>query len=216
MFNKKKTFLLIITLLCCLFMSACQKSEEERAKEEEASLDAVSASIDGMVTSITGEQITIRTSDGDSISFNMKKAELDCNSGIIPGNDVTLIYVGSRQGSDTSNVRLRKIITTDDNSALLADKISGTSDTLQSKTENKRTQPGYDIPKSNVEVEEKTETVYAMYNVNVRADASEDAEILGTLSEDKKITRTGICENGWSRVAYEGKTGYIWGEYLSD
>ena len=147
MFNKKKTFLLIITLLCCLFMSACQKSAEEREKEEEASLDAVSASIDGMVTSITGEQITIRTSDGDSISFNMKKAELDCNSGIIPGNDVTLIYVGSRQGTDTSNVRLRKIITTNDNSALLADKISGTSDTLQNKTENKRTQPGYDIPK---------------------------------------------------------------------
>ena len=87
---------------------------------------------------------------------------------------------------------------------------------MQNKTENKRTQPGYDIPKSNVEVEEKTETVYAMYNVNVRADASEDAEILGTLSEDEKITRTGICENGWSRVAYEGKTGYIWGEYLSD
>lgn len=216
MINKKKTFLLIMTLLCCLFMSACGKSAEEKAKEEEASLDSVSASIEGMVTSITGQEITIRTSDDESITFNMKKAELDCNSGIIPGNNVTLIYVGSRKGTDTSNVRLRKIITSDDNSTLLSAKIFGDSAALQDESEDFTVLPGYDKPKSNVAVEEKTETVYTLYNVNVRADASEDAEILGTLSEDEEVTRTGMCDNGWSRVAYEGKTGYIWGEYLSD
>ena len=107
--NKKQILLIgfsVLLLLIVLIFALTFKTSAEKEREEQASLDAVSASIDGTVTAITGKTITISTSDGDSITFNMQKVELDCNSGVIPGNNVTLIYVGARNGTDTSNVRL--------------------------------------------------------------------------------------------------------------
>ena len=171
--NKLKYFLLLLlSVLCLSILGACGK--DDSAAEEEAALDSVSASMDGTVTAFTGKEISIITSDNDKLTFDMTKAELDCKSGIIPGNEVTLIYVGPLDGTDTSKVRLRKIITTDDNSGLLptdGTKVispSGDADGFQSG------KAGYDEPDSGVKVEEKTETVTVKSPVNVRADAARD------------------------------------------
>ena len=212
--NKKQILLIgfsVLLLLIVLIFALTFKTSAEKEREEQASLDAVSASIDGTVTAITGKTITISTSDGDSITFNMQKVELDCNSGVIPGNNVTLIYVGARNGTDTSNVRLRKIITTDDNSDLLSAKLEQTE---EEDTTSTSSSPGYDKPGADVDVELTKENVTALYNVNVRADADGDAQVIGALDPDTTVTRTGICSNGWSRIEYDGQTGYVWGEYL--
>lgn len=217
--NKKQILLIgfsVLLLLIVLIFALTFKTSAEKEREEQASLDAVSASIDGTVTAITGKTITISTSDGDSITFNMQKVELDCNSGVIPGNNVTLIYVGARNGTDTSNVRLRKIITTDDNSDLLSAKLEQTEEEDQEEEDTTSTSssPGYDKPGADVDVELTKENVTALYNVNVRADADGDAQVIGALDPDTTVTRTGICSNGWSRIEYDGQTGYVWGEYL--
>lgn len=217
--NKKQILLIgisVLLLLIVLIFALTFKTSAEKEREEQASLDAVSASIDGTVTAITGKTITISTSDGDSITFNMQKVELDCNSGVIPGNNVTLIYVGARNGTDTSNVRLRKIITTDDNSDLLSAKLEQTEeeDPEEEDTTSTSSSPGYDKPGADVDVELTKENVTALYNVNVRADADGDAQVIGALDPDTTVTRTGICSNGWSRIEYDGQTGYVWGEYL--
>ena len=175
--NKKQILLIgfsVLLLLIVLIFALTFKTSAEKEREEQASLDAVSASIDGTVTAITGKTITISTSDGDSITFNMQKVELDCNSGVIPGNNVTLIYVGARNGTDTSNVRLRKIITTDDNSDLLSAKLKQTEEEDQEEEDTTSTSssPGYDKPGADVDVELTKENVTALYNVNVRADAA--------------------------------------------
>lgn len=156
--NKKQILLIgfsVLLLLIVLIFALTFKTSAEKEREEQASLDAVSASIDGTVTAITGKTITISTSDGDSITFNMQKVELDCNSGVIPGNNVTLIYVGARNGTDTSNVRLRKIITTDDNSDLLSAKLKQTEEEDQEEEDTTSTSssPGYDKPGADVDVE---------------------------------------------------------------
>lgn len=58
-------------------------------------------------------------------------------------------------------------------------------------------------------------TVYATDNVNVRAEASETAEILGKLETGSKTTRLEE-KDGWSRIDYtDGKQGYVKSEYLS-
>lgn len=215
--NKKQILLIgfsVLLLLIVLIFALTFKTSAEKEREEQASLDAVSASIDGTVTAITGKTITISTSDGDSITFNMQKVELDCNSGVIPGNNVTLIYVGARNGTDTSNVRLRKIITTDDNSDLLSAKLEQAEEEAQEEEDTTSSSPGYDKPGADVDVELTKENVTALYNVNVRADADGDAQVIGALDPDTTVTRTGICSNGWSRIEYEGQTGYVWGEYL--
>lgn len=59
------------------------------------------------------------------------------------------------------------------------------------------------------------ETVYVTgNNVNVRKAPSSSGEILGRLSKGVSLKRTGLG-NGWSRVSYESKEGYIASEYLS-
>ena len=62
---------------------------------------------------------------------------------------------------------------------------------------------------------ETKETVYATAGVNIRAKASADADKIGTLAAGGSITRTGKTSSGWSRVDYNGQTGYIKSDYLT-
>lgn len=59
------------------------------------------------------------------------------------------------------------------------------------------------------------ETVYATAGVHIRASYTTESDILDTLGQGESITRTGICENGWSRVNYNGSDAYIYGDYLT-
>ena len=68
---------------------------------------------------------------------------------------------------------------------------------------------------TSVSVEDVNETVWATYSVSIRTSASADADRLGVLVGSDSITRTGICDNGWSRVDYNGMEGYIKSEYLT-
>ena len=53
------------------------------------------------------------------------------------------------------------------------------------------------------------ETVYATGNVNIRKSYSADSNLIGQLKAGDSVTRTGIGDNGWSKVTYNGSTGYI-------
>lgn len=59
------------------------------------------------------------------------------------------------------------------------------------------------------------ETVYATAGVHIRESYTTDSKVLGSLAKGASIQRTGVCENGWSRVQYESKDAYIYGEYLT-
>ena len=68
---------------------------------------------------------------------------------------------------------------------------------------------------SGITVEVKEETYYAVEGVNLRSDASADAEfVAGVLSGDA-LKCTGVCANGWIRVDYNGQTCYASGDYVS-
>ena len=216
----RKFLLLLMTLSICLSFSACGGGNSR--KEEEAELDAVSSSMTGTLTRYTGSEISIETDDGQELSFeDCSSTEVECVNGIIPGNEVTLIYVGGIDGTDTSNVRVRRIITEEDNSSVMAlaerarDDISRSEDGTYSEDEEEETGAGQDLPDSGVEVESTRQTAYVVSYVNVRADAQSGSEILGVLDGGDSVTVTGICANGWYRVIYEGETGYVWRDYLS-
>lgn len=59
-----------------------------------------------------------------------------------------------------------------------------------------------------------TDTVVATDTVNVRSSASTEADRLGSVSEGTRLTRLETLDNGWSRVEYNGREGYIKTEYL--
>jgi uncharacterized protein YgiM (DUF1202 family) len=76
------------------------------------------------------------------------------------------------------------------------------------------TKPQVETATTTETVEETKETVYATAGVNVRAKASADSDIIGTVIAGYSITRTSD-KDGWSKVDYNGTTGYIKSEYLT-
>lgn len=116
----KKFLLVLLAATATLSFTGCQK-EDNSQKAEEAELDAVSSSLSGTLVKYTGTEISIETSEGETLSFdNCEKAQLDLENGIVPGNEVTLMYVGAIEDTDTSKVKVRKITATEDNSSILA------------------------------------------------------------------------------------------------
>lgn len=52
--------------------------------------------------------------------------------------------------------------------------------------------------------------------LNIRSSWSKDSTLLGTVNYGADLTVTGLCENGWVQVVYQGQTGYVNGEYVAD
>ena len=82
-------------------------------------------------------------------------------------------------------------------------------------TESNQTSSSSNTSSSKSDIEEVKETVYATAGVNIRDKASADADKIGTLAAGGSITRTGKTSSGWSRVDYNGQTGYIKSDYLT-
>lgn len=211
----KKTFSMLmktVFLTALLALSGC--GEDERAKEE-AELDAVSASLNGTLVRYTGSLLSIETEEGKTLTFdNCSRAELDLKNGIVPGNEVLLVYVGALKDSDTSKVRIRKIVVEDDNTGLISTDEEGAV-TGSAASGAVYSDAGYDEPESGVSVEKTHGTGYITGGVNVRSDAKSSSEILGHLGSGDTVTVTGICENGWYRIVFEERTAYIWKDYIS-
>ncbi len=74
-------------------------------------------------------------------------------------------------------------------------------------------EPNYNFIAGNYR--ETNETVYATTNVNIRAYDNASCEKKGLLQSDEAITRTGIGDNGWSRVSVNGEDVYIASNYLT-
>lgn len=212
----KKIILLFTAVFFIFALSGCKEDSSREA--EEAELDAVSSTLTGTLKKYTGEKLTVKTEDGETLSFkDCSKAQIECENGIIPGNQVTLVYVGGIEGSDTSNVRVRKIITTDDNSNVmsLAKKAREEINSLGGSVANNNSQAGQEPPASGAAVESANESATIVSAVNVRSDAQSGSEVLGVLDGGESVLVTGICENGWYRIAYQGQTGYVWRDYIS-
>ena len=72
------------------------------------------------------------------------------------------------------------------------------------------------IPDSSEAGVEVNKIVAANTECNVRADSTEDADILGVLSEGETVTRVKKLDNGWSEVRYAGGTGYVMSDFRTD
>ena len=62
---------------------------------------------------------------------------------------------------------------------------------------------------------EVNETVYATTSVNVRSNYSADSNKVGSLSTGVSVTRTGVGDNGWSRIVYGDSVAYVNSSYLT-
>lgn len=63
--------------------------------------------------------------------------------------------------------------------------------------------------------QEVDETVFASETVNVREADNEDAKRLGQLYVGESAKRTAVLDNGWSRIEFNGQTGYVLSECVT-
>ena len=76
------------------------------------------------------------------------------------------------------------------------------------------TSPNNNTSNGNTENKEPTfkavnETVYAKSTANVRKSYSTSSNKLAQLNVGDSVTRTGIGDNGWSKITYNGQTAYV-------
>ena len=238
----KKFLLVLLAATATLSFTGCQK-EDNSQKAEEAELDAVSSSLSGTLVKYTGTEISIETSEGETLSFD--------------NYEVTLMYVGAIEDTDTSKVKVRKITATEDNSSILAlakkaeesipnsmgspvvleeDDKDDEEDNKQQETEkqdDKKEKPDEKVPpkendkKDDNEEDEKEEPDDSEFavgdskettiasSVYVRSEPKSGSEILGTLYTDAAVTITNVDGSGWYEVDFEGQKGYIWKDYVN-
>lgn len=68
---------------------------------------------------------------------------------------------------------------------------------------------------SGITVEVKQGTYYASSELNLRSDASADADLIASVAAGTQLNSTGVCQNGWIRIDYNGQTCYASGDYVS-
>ena len=61
----------------------------------------------------------------------------------------------------------------------------------------------------------KNGTYYAASELNLRSDASADAELVTSVAAGTTLNSTGVCENGWVRVDYNGQVCYASGDFIT-
>lgn len=59
------------------------------------------------------------------------------------------------------------------------------------------------------------EIVYTTDRCNIRESYSTDSKKITTVDKDTDLKRTGVGDNGWSRIEYNGKTCYISSQYVT-
>ena len=143
----------------------------------------------GTLVYIGENTITIRQNDGKELVFNSNNCLHEFKNGIREGNWIVVTYVGEIQGTDTKNVKVTKITDNDSNSV--------------------------EKEQKSMNIKAVNETVYATAGVHIRKSYSTDSEVVGSLAKGSSITRTGVCDNGWSRVQFNNTDAYIYGDYLT-
>ena len=69
---------------------------------------------------------------------------------------------------------------------------------------------------SGLVIEVKNGTYMANADLNMRTDASAEAEFVIGIPNGTELSSTGVVENGWVRVEYDGKTGFVSGDYVTE
>ncbi len=91
---------------------------------------------------------------------------------------------------------------------------SASDDNAEAQTEQTE-QTGEEVVEETPEVENTVLYASATTTVNVRASDSEKADKLGKVSGGTQLQVLEQKENGWSKILYEGKEGFIKSEFLN-
>lgn len=81
------------------------EAQTERETEKEDSMNRT-RTLKGLVVSSDASTLTIQTERGKQLQFSLTGADIQVTGGIAAGNNVTILYKGSVEGTDTSNAKV--------------------------------------------------------------------------------------------------------------
>lgn len=71
------------------------------------------------------------------------------------------------------------------------------------------------ISKGLKKITTKTSNYYTNHTASLRSGASKKTKLLATIPNGTAVNYLNITSGKWSKVTYDGKTGYVWSEYLT-
>lgn len=183
----------------------------------------IQADIEVMYSNGTTETKTIifMGEYGDkSVTFNAKvagKATVTAKNIIITDENTNVLEQGKTK-VHSMTVTEKKVDPPQTNSGESSG--AGNTNTANNTTNNNGTTNTATNTTTNNEPKEPkfkdvNETVYTTTRCNIRKSYSSSSDKIATVEKNSKLTRKGIGDNGWSKVEYNGKTAYIYTEYLT-
>lgn len=122
---KRKGIALGLGILLVLSVTACQSKTPANDNTDspttatptpeasESPVEETLLEVHGTIKSFTGGYLTIVTSDSDNLEFDLSKATLECENGILAGDEITVVYEGTITGHNTSKATALKVIDKD-------------------------------------------------------------------------------------------------------
>lgn len=88
--------------------------------------------------------------------------------------------------------------------------INGTAVTLPAETPVQQTEAAQPF------VTALSQTIYSTGTVNIRSGAGTEFAVIGTAGKDMPLAQTGICDNGWVQINWNGVTCYLSQDYVTE
>lgn len=142
----------------------------------------------GTLVDASMNTISIKNTEGDTITFISTGAKHKYKNGIQTGNWITVTYKGELTRSNAKNVKVLSITDEDENIQEEQDK---------------------------VEIQAVTRKMYTTADVNVRDTYAATGDVLGVLGTGASVELTGETDNGWARINYNGLDAYVYEIYLT-
>lgn len=159
---------------------------------------------------INGSNATGRV---DITSSNTSVATVSSSSQWLENNSTTVTITAKKAGTAKITVS-GTIADKDGNEATVTKTISVTvkakstsSSTNNNSNSNSTSNSG--STKKEPKFTSVNQTMYTTGEVNIRKSHSTSSAIIKTVAKGTKVTRTGIGDNGWSKITYNGQTAYI-------
>ena len=116
----KKFFTLFSGLCAALLLSGCSTGElinkispVEETMEEQTNEVKTRVYMDettGTLLDFNGTYLTIKGNENENYVFDVSQATLECEDGMIAGDEISIIYEGQLIDNDTSNVKVLKVV----------------------------------------------------------------------------------------------------------
>ncbi len=158
------------------------------------------STISGKLVDSSMNTITIETNEG-KYTFSTALVEMDVRNGLVNGNIIYVTYIGKINGTDTSDIKIMKIVDDEENAKV-------------TPVETEKPKPTL-TPVEDIKVTAKTEWYYATLDSDIYAGNSKEYKKVGFVWQHQGIDVTGVTDNNWTRVMIDGVTGYVPSDLLT-